>query len=219
MPTRASDRQVEFWDRVGPSKPFSHPVAVERLESLVAKDGLVLDYGCGYGRVLGILAERGFSNLVGIDIAPAMIASARRSHPNIRFEVQGDSERLPIADASVSAALLFAVLTCVPTDEGQHAIVRELGRVLAPGGILYVSDLWLQTDRRNLERYEEGAQKYDVYGVFDLPEGATVRHHSRAWIAELTRGFELVSREDIEMQTMNGHRALGFQWMGRRPAS
>lgn len=44
--------QVDYWSRVGPAKSFRHPVNFERLSALVAPDALVLDYGCGYGRVL-----------------------------------------------------------------------------------------------------------------------------------------------------------------------
>lgn len=43
-----------------------------------------------------------------------------------------------LSSTSVDAVLLFTVLTCVPTDDGQQAIVREAGRVLRPGGLLYI---------------------------------------------------------------------------------
>jgi SAM-dependent methyltransferase len=109
---------------------------------------------------------------------------------------------------------LFTVLTCVPTNQGQRAIVEEVGRVLRPGGLFYISDLWLQTDERNRERYVRDEPKYRTYGVFDLPEGVTVRHHDPSWIETLTRDFETVALDHIIVQTMNGHPAQGFQWFG-----
>jgi len=104
----------------------------------------------------------------------------------------------------------------VPGDAGQRAIVKEATRVLAPGGLLYVSDLWLQTDARNIARYEAGRRRHGVYGVFDLPEGVTVRHHDRRWIEGLTGGYQRVALDEFQIPTMNGNTADGFQWFGRK---
>jgi hypothetical protein len=79
---------------------------------------------------------------------------------------------------------------------------------------LYISDLALQTDERNLERYARDEQKYGIYGVFDLPEGVTVRHHDPKWIENLTSDFEMVALDDVDVVTMNGNPAKAFQWFG-----
>jgi SAM-dependent methyltransferase len=209
------DFQIDYWNRIGPTKPFAHPVNLEQLSRWIASTSRILDYGCGYGRALGILHSNGYDNLIGVDPAPAMIAAARRNLPEISFEVLNDFRKVDLADASVDAVLLFAVLTSVPTDDGQRAIVAEITRVLRPGGILYISDMWLQTDERNLQRYQEGEKKYGIYGVFDLSEGVTVRHHTSQWIEELTKGYEQLVLDEIRVLTMNGHPSNAFQWFGR----
>jgi SAM-dependent methyltransferase len=144
-----------------------------------------------------------------------MVAAARERFPAINFEVL-NSSLIPLQEASVDAALLFSVLTCVPTDDGQRAIVKEVRRVLRPDGILYISELWLQTDQRNLERYNRDEPKYGTYGVFDLPEGVTVRHHDPLWIETLTRHFNTLALDQINVVTMNGNSAKGFQWFGAK---
>jgi len=83
---------------------------------------------------------------------------------------------------------------------------------------LYISDLWLQSDARNLERYNRDEPKYGTYGVFDLPEGVTVRHHDPTWIEILTTDFNRVALDDIDVLTMNGNPAKAFQWFGLREA-
>ena len=208
------DRQIDYWNRIGPAKPFGHPVNFDRLAQWVALDSRILDFGCGYGRVLDLLNNRGYHNVIGVDPAPAMVAAARQRFPTIEVQPLVSSPHLDLPAASVDAALLFTVLTCVPTDEGQRAIVREVGRVLRPGGLLYISDLWLQPDARNTERYVRDESKYGLYGVFELPEGVTVRHHDRRWIEALTEGYEPAAVDDVQVQTMNGHPANGFQWFG-----
>ncbi len=212
---RNLDCQRGYWNEAGLKKPFAHPVNLDRLAQWLSHDSRILDVGCGYGRALGFLSEQGYKNLFGLDPAPAMIAAARTRFPLIRF-AEFDPPRIPIPDGSVDGVLLFSVLTCIPTDEGQLATIAETRRVLTDGGLLYLSDLWLQTDDRNLERYRRDHAKYGTFGVFDLPEGVTVRHHDPAWIQKLTRDFERCALDDIEVITMNGNAAKGFQWFGAK---
>ena len=209
------DLQIDYWNEVGPTKPCAHPVNIAQLSRWVSPTSRILDYGCGYGRALGLLQANGYTNLIGVDPAPAMIAAARQRFPGISFDVLDDYRKINLPDDSVDAVLLFTVLTCVPTDEGQRAIVSEITRVLRPGGLLYMSDMFLQTDSRNVERYIRDEKKYGIYGVFDVSDGATVRHHDRQWIETLTKNFEALVVDEIPVQTMNGHPATAFQWFGR----
>ncbi len=201
---------------MGPGKPFGHPVNFERLSRWLTPDSRILDLGCGYGRALGLLFDRGYHNLIGFDPAAAMVALARERFPAIAFDELKSPPHVDLPDFSVDAVLLFSVLTCVVTNEGQRAIVREVQRVLRPGGLLYISDLWLQTDERNRERYLRDEPKYGTHGVFDLPEGVTVRHHDPRWIEELTREFDELALDHVEVHTMNGNPAKAFQWFGSK---
>ena len=205
--------QYEYWNTTGTQKSFAHPLNLRRVRQWISDEGCILDFGCGYGRVLGELYNEGYDKLIGLDFSPAMIAAARKQHPEIAFE-QIQSLTIPLPDASVDGVLLFSVLTCIPTDDGQRELLREVNRVLNRGGLLYISDLWLQTDERNLTRYERDEQKYGVYGVFDLPEGVTVRHHDPKWIESLTDNFTMVALDELEVVTMNGNPAKAFQWFG-----
>lgn len=211
------DSQLEYWNTEGPQKAFAHPLNLRRVTHWLSYDSVIIDFGCGYGRCLGELAEADYEKLIGFDFSPAMIEAARERFPEITFE-QIESVKIPLPDESIDGALLFSVLTCVPTDDGQRAIVKELHRVLRRGGLLYISDLALQSDERNLERYARDEAKYGTYGVFDLPEGVTVRHHDPRWIENLTREFYMVALDDVDVVTMNGNPAKAFQWFGLKPA-
>jgi SAM-dependent methyltransferase len=208
--------QLDYWNRVGPTKTFAHPINITELSRWVEPSARILDYGCGQGRASGVLLSNGFTNLLGLDPAPAMIDAARAHHPAVSFDVLQDFRNTGLPGSSVDAVLLLAVLTSVPRNEDQLAIVNEITRVLRPGGILYISDMWLQTDDRNVERYERDRDKYGIYGVFDLSDGATVRHHDHQWIESLLKDYQPVALEEINIQTMNGNPATAFQWFGRR---
>jgi hypothetical protein len=43
------DCQIDYWNRLGPTKSFHHPVNLKRLAQWAAPDDRILDYGCGYG--------------------------------------------------------------------------------------------------------------------------------------------------------------------------
>ncbi|WP_326573317.1 class I SAM-dependent methyltransferase [Actinacidiphila glaucinigra] len=160
--------QIAYWDSVGATKSFTHPVNPSRLSG-VGPTARILDYGCGYGRVMGELSERGFSDVSGVDLSPALIERGRQMTPDLRFAVLESPPTVACAAASFDVVVLFAVLTCVPDDDAQRALVAELSRVLVPGGLLYVSDLLLQDDTRNQHRYSVHVQQ------FGTPTGSSRR--------------------------------------------
>jgi SAM-dependent methyltransferase len=213
----ALDSQLSYWNTTGTSKTFTHPIEFGWLDGL-GRGARVLDYGCGYGRVAGLLAGHGFTAVEGVDVSANLIARARERWPDLSFAVLTEPPHLPHTDASVDAVLLFAVLTCVPTDEGQWRLISELGRVLRPGGLLYVSDLRLQDDARNRDRYRAFAAKYGTYGVFETSDGAVCRHPTGEWLRVLLGGFDLTATREVAVDTMNGHPATAVQLLAaKRP--
>ena len=94
-----------------------------------------MDLGCGSGRTLAALRDRLGQQveLVGVDRKPAPLVEGLRTDPRFRL-VPGDlNEALPFPDASVEAAVCHNTLECLPD---KPAFLREVARVLAPGGHL-----------------------------------------------------------------------------------
>ncbi|MGH9162237.1 MAG: class I SAM-dependent methyltransferase [Vicinamibacteraceae bacterium] len=207
--------QQEFWNSVAATKTFSHPLDLSRLASLVSRDARILDFGCGYGRLCRELRSAGYSNITGVDPSSAMIDRAQAENPGVAFQVV-DGQTLPCAAASFDVVLLFSVLTCIVDNGEQRALVREIERVLQRGGIVYVSDILLQEDERNRRRYEEGTRTFGQYGVFELEPGVRFRHLSRLWVEELMSGFVPLDFVEIDVTTMNGNPAKGFQFWGAK---
>ena len=209
------DNQFEYWDSVSSSKTFTHPLDIHRFSSVVSQQANILDFGCGYGRTCDELFGMGFRNIVGVDSSQKMIERGRKEYPHLPLKTL-TADNLPYDPDVFDAVILFAVLTCIPTNDGQRALINEIYRVLRPGGIIYISDYWLQSDELNLIRYNEFKDKYGIYGVFELSEGTIVRHHEKDWILSLLTDFISVELFDIEVLTMNGNNSHAFQYIGRK---
>ncbi len=207
-------KQEEYWNRVSEKKEFTTPFQAENFSKYVKKDHLILDVGCGYGRTLDELYHNGYRNLIGIDFSKGMIERGKQQFPYLDLRIK-DNEKISLPDASVDAVILFAVLTCIRTNEDQEQLLAEIKRVLKPQGILYVNDFLLNTDERNLSRYAKYKEAYGIYGVFELPEGAVCRHHDEAWIKQLLKDFSEQEYSHLTFTTMNGNPSNGFYFIGQ----
>ena len=203
-----------YWNMVAGKKEFSLAVPLDALVSHLRSDSHILDFGCGYGRVLRRLSERGFENLHGIDIAEGMIALGKKDLPEVDLEVNSDTT-ISWPDSSLDCVILCAVLTCVVEDCLQEQLLKETTRVLRPEGILCLCDFLLNEDERNVERYEKYRHIHGTYGIFELDDGAVLRHHSREWIDSLTTPFQRLYFEEETVITMNGHKSRGVVFIGK----
>ena len=207
--------QKDYWNSVSATKNFTTPFQADEFASYVPADAQIADIGCGYGRTMAGLYERGYNNLVGFDISDGMIKRGKEMYPFLDLRVMEEGI-IGLADDSVEAVILFAVLTCIPADADQNRLIKEIGRVLKPGGILYVNDFLLNNDARNTARYEKYHEQYGIYGIFKLPEGAVLRHHSEEHIRGLLRDFTQLRFEHLTFTTMNGNKSNGFYYIGRK---
>lgn len=209
------DNQKEYWNEVAEVKTFTHPVDITIIDQYLNRQSKILDFGCGYGRIIKELSDLGFENMVGYDTSKALIDRGRRKH-NLPIYYIDDSLNLPVNDNSVDCILLFAVLTCIPSNKGQAELIKMLYSKLKTGGIIYISDYYLQDNSVEVGRYSYLNDDPNNFGVFSLPEGATFRHHTKEWLAELTKDFDVLMKKPIIVMTMNGHPASGFQLIGQK---
>ena len=111
--------------------------------------GRILDVGCGTGRLLRS-ARRCYpgAELVGVDLAGRMVAAAIAVTPTrlaVRY-VQARAERLPFPDGVFD--LVFATLS-LRHWASLPAGIAEVARVLSPGGVIVLADIFRNCPRRN----------------------------------------------------------------------
>jgi ubiquinone/menaquinone biosynthesis C-methylase UbiE len=89
------------------------------------------DFGCGPGQTTKFLFDHGLENIVGIDISPAMVSTAQKLFPDIRFNT-GDLLALPYGPEYFSSAIAFYSIVHFDYDQLGTAIL-EVNRVLKRG--------------------------------------------------------------------------------------
>ena len=126
----------------------------------------VLDVATGPGYVAAQASERG-ALAIGVDVAEAMVALARRSHPGIDFRT-ADVHALPFEDASFDAVVGNFVILHLGLPE---RAVSEFVRVLAPGGRLGLTAWDLPDRARVIGVFLDAVAEAEAKPPEDIPVG------------------------------------------------
>jgi erythromycin 3''-O-methyltransferase len=156
-----------LWEGDG-SDPAEAPVAVRRLVETLAADlprgETILDVGNGLGAQDPVIARvAGASRLIVLNITRSQLVAGRRHLDEARaLPVNGDATRIPLRDGcvdgviSVEAAFHFS---------SRARFFREAHRVLAPGGVLSMSDVPTERMPRGPAEALAGLTQLRVWGL------------------------------------------------------
>jgi ubiquinone/menaquinone biosynthesis C-methylase UbiE len=140
----ASRRHFDRWRRVYSRSRVLASLQGKALAELDPRPGdRVLDVACGAGKLVRAVAPR-VDRAVGVDLSPKMIEEARRRsdaedaamRDRVEFVV-GPSDGLPFADGEFTALVCTTAFHHFPDPA---ASVREMARVVAPGGRIVIGD-------------------------------------------------------------------------------
>lgn len=62
---------------------FEDPIYLDKLSPFLSPTAQIIEYGCGYGRVIRTLKSAGYQNLIGFDFAPNMIKRGLSENPSL----------------------------------------------------------------------------------------------------------------------------------------
>ena len=160
------ERWAETYDRSWMQRFLFDRVhrAVLHMAANLGEPSVVLDVGCGTGRLLRLARKRWPSaQLLGVDPAQKMVEVASRLAPDITFRV-GSGEDLPLPDASVDLALST---TSFHHWHDQAAGVREVSRVLRPGGHFILADVAAPAWMMRAFRHAHARSAREVRALFN----------------------------------------------------
>ena len=118
---------------------YQKPRLARYLHSIGFQNWKVLDVGCGYGQYSGMLG----ANYIGVDREKSALEVCRKKFPSKVF-LEMDATKLDFPDNSfdlVISTLMFHHLT----DEQFIQAVKEIKRILKPGGRFYLVDIVMPT--------------------------------------------------------------------------
>jgi SAM-dependent methyltransferase len=155
----------------------------------VAPNGRILDIGCGGGREAVGFARLGY-RVVGIDIAPRMVAASRRTAARVgvaaEFRVQS-ATALDDPPGTYDAAFFCGSLHHVPGRRLRIDTLRRIGRALAPAGVLLLMVVY--RERRgwlSRSRLVDGARRV----ARALGAGAAVAEPGDGYMVEVSEGSD-----------------------------
>ena len=171
----------------------------------------VLDAGCGGGRNLVLFLREGF-DVWGVDDNADAIAQVRHlaagvapQLPPDRFRVE-PVEQMSHADASMDVVISSAVLHFARDDAHWLAMVHEMWRVLAPGGILF-SRLATSTGQPEMRPLGKGR--------FVMPDGSARYLVTHERLIEVTRQLGGSLPDPVKSAVVHGLRSMGT-WVVRK---
>jgi ubiquinone/menaquinone biosynthesis C-methylase UbiE len=175
----------------------------------------IVDCGAGTGRNLEWLAR--FGEAIGIELEPAGVRLVRARG---RTVVRGTVVGLPVADECVDLVTLFDVLQCLD-DQAEHQALREISRVLKPGGLLLLNVAALDflrgshsTLAKEIRRYSRRTLMARLRRVGFQVDRLTYTNLSLVPAALAVRGFERLtdrmdeSERDLQVPSAPFNRGL-----------
>jgi len=122
------------WDDIPADLPMEnanvYPLKYAQ-KTVQSKNGLILEAGCGAGRILRYYHDRGY-NIIGVDFIGCAITKLKKTDPSLKVEV-GDITDLRFKDGTFRYILSFGLYHNLDGDNLEKAI-RETYRVMEKGG-------------------------------------------------------------------------------------
>ena len=144
-----------FWDKTSIDNELAeakgdYPMMLDAILNYSNRESVVLEGGCGLGKLLFFLREKSYKNLIGVDFIdkPLQLIKNRDSAIDVRT---GDVNELPIKDDSIDLYLSMGVIEHF--EEGPQNALNEAYRVLKDDGILIVAVPYQNIYRGTFRRY------------------------------------------------------------------
>jgi ubiquinone/menaquinone biosynthesis C-methylase UbiE len=197
----ASDYERRFMDL-----PLYQPSFEAFCKCLPKHGATVLDIACGPGNITRyLLNDRPDLNILGIDIASAMLELARNNNPQAVFQL------LDARDIRTLGKQYDGIMCgfCLPylSKEESLGLISDAAQLLSPGGVLYLSTM------------EDDYSKSGLKGTSKNPEDKTYTHyHEATYLLQALRenGLTTLDIQRIDFTNPDGTHAIDLILLARK---
>lgn len=206
---------------------------------LFKPDDRIIELGTGTGRIAVGLAELGYPHVLGVELSKEMVREARRIGKILELPVafsQGDATRLKFEDDLFDGAIFgFNGLMQIPGREARRTALREIRRVVRPGGAFAFTTHDRQSSRyrkfwkEEKARWDRGNQQPELHEFGDrweetemgplfvhVPTPEEVREdlQETGWRCEWDRLRSAIARESVATRDFSDDCRF---WIARNP--
>lgn len=144
----------------------------------------IIDIGCGTGKGLELLKQKGFTKLYGADISPEMLKKANQRLKQTAVLKQASVEKLPFKNNTFDIATNTEAFHHFPNPE---KAIKEIHRALKQGGLFYLADINFYSKT--------------IHWLFKKLEPGHVKIYSKKEFTQLFKqaGFEIIEQKRISL--------------------
>lgn len=189
----------------------------------------ILDIGCGFGKTVIELCQRGYKYIYGIDINESGIKFAKTCAHKLNLNPHlsvGNARSLAFSEGVFDFVINQAFWTTIISEEERIGIIKEISRVLKEDGIIYLADFGQTWDNPHYNKaYSEGIRKKLEVGTFEAFDRKTgkfkylAHHYTKDELEELLRsgGFKnLIYYKQTVFTTQSGNRINGHVFLATK---
>lgn len=164
------------WDSF-PSLRSTTPFSVVKFKKYLCPNAIIVDLGCGYGRICYRLEKAGYSSIIGVDSSDVQLSRAKKKLKVTKL-IKSNVTSTIFTDDSVDGVITFGVMSSIVDFDDLASTVKEIHRIMKPDGFWFFNDFTRNDSPLFDEKYKKGLDKYGVLRQFDSNSGMIFRHYS-----------------------------------------
>jgi len=206
-----------YWHRDTKSMIFTTPLPPKCFLKYIYKDSKILDFGCGYGRLVTYLRNRGYYNYLGIDISKGLISRAKKTNPTCAFQV-ASLETLLKEKKKFDAVIILGVIENILGNTKRKKFAKEVFNILNNKGVVYL-ETFLLDKKIHGSNYLIAHSTHKPYGTLILKEGKLLLFHdTKNGIDTLFHNAGFVKKKSsvVKFSTWNDKHVNGYEVLYRK---
>lgn len=176
---------VSFYDNTKDNFVFSTPLYTDIIEEFTDPSSHILDFGCGYWRVLDDLSQKWYTDLCWIDASKKMIQRAQQYNWDINYAHSTDIHHFKQA---YDCIVLNNVLVNICFEGQQNILLKKAWEILKKWWTIIIIDFIISSHQKYIDEYQKNLAKYGENGIYEK-KWCLFKHNTPERIAELRSFF------------------------------